>query len=252
MSYILDALKKAEEERRRGTAPDVMTVQDGGSAKARGLRPWLVYLLLAALLVNAGVFAWWLGPWNAAVPGTIQKAKSGAVTTAAVSVKGVADKGATVSSLPEKEGGTGLVKKADGEKGHKNLTPEKVKTAAEAGASPKAGKSATKVDLEKKPLISADSKDVTETTAKASTPLASDRIYALNQLPSSVREGLPRLTMSLHYFTDDPSLRIIRIDGETLREGQATAGGLRLEKITPDGAIFDYRHYRFSVGMGQQ
>lgn len=251
MSYILDALKKAEEERRRGTAPDVMTVQDGSSAKARGLRPGLVYLLLAALLVNAGVLAWWLGPWNAKKPETLRKAKIGAVATAPVSVKGVANKGAKVSPLPEKEAEANPGKKAVSEKGHKVLVPGKVKTAAESISRPGAGKSAAKVKTGEKPVVSPQGKDETETTAKVSTPPASDRIYALNQLPSSVREGLPRLTMSLHYFTDDPSLRIIRIDGETLREGQATAGGLRLEKITPDGAIFDYQHYRFSVGMGQ-
>src|SRR3989304_1233253 len=67
MSYILDALKKSEKERRHGTVPDLLTVQDilVQEPKKRLLWP---YFLLIALLLNAGLFMWWLNPWQSKKP----------------------------------------------------------------------------------------------------------------------------------------------------------------------------------------
>ena len=100
-----------------------------------------------------------------------------------------------------------------------------------------------------KPEAPSGNKEESEAEAAPAPAPASDRVYALNQLPPSIRQGLPDLAMSLHYFTDDPSQRLIRINGETLRQGEKTAGGLELEEVTPDGAVLEYRHYRFRVGM---
>ena len=60
MSYILDALKKAEKERKQGTLPDMLTVQDIVAEKPKKSRV-SVYFLAAALVLNAGIFVWWLG-----------------------------------------------------------------------------------------------------------------------------------------------------------------------------------------------
>ena len=49
MSYILDALKKSEKERRRGTLPDMLTVQDIVAEKPKKRFVW-ASLLVAALL----------------------------------------------------------------------------------------------------------------------------------------------------------------------------------------------------------
>ena len=59
MSYILDALKKSEKERQRGVLPDMLTVQDIVAEKPAKHLHW-VYLLAAALLLNAGALVWWL------------------------------------------------------------------------------------------------------------------------------------------------------------------------------------------------
>jgi len=67
MSYILDALKKSEKERKQGTVPDLMTVQDVivQEQKKSSLLP---YLLLLALLLNGALLAWWLVPWQSKKP----------------------------------------------------------------------------------------------------------------------------------------------------------------------------------------
>src|SRR3990172_10095349 len=60
MSYILDALKKSEKERQKKTLPDTLTVQDIVAERPRKPFVW-VYLLIAALVLNAGMFVWWSG-----------------------------------------------------------------------------------------------------------------------------------------------------------------------------------------------
>jgi general secretion pathway protein B len=55
MSYILDALKKSEAERSRGTVPTLLTPpQTSFRSNA------LAWVLLGALIVNAGLFAAWM------------------------------------------------------------------------------------------------------------------------------------------------------------------------------------------------
>jgi general secretion pathway protein B len=63
MSYILDALKKSEQERSRGRTPDLQSVHQR-AALAPHTRRWWPYAVVATLLVNAGVLLAWLHPWK--------------------------------------------------------------------------------------------------------------------------------------------------------------------------------------------
>jgi hypothetical protein len=63
MSYILDALKKSEEERQRGEIPGLQTVQTNPASKPQRKSYW-PYVLMTALLLNAGIVLWWLRPWQ--------------------------------------------------------------------------------------------------------------------------------------------------------------------------------------------
>jgi len=59
MSYILDALKKSEKERQRGSVPDILTLQKAvhGQKRKRRLLPSLV---LGVLILSAGLLTGWL------------------------------------------------------------------------------------------------------------------------------------------------------------------------------------------------
>jgi general secretion pathway protein B len=65
MSYILDALKKSEQERQRGSVPSVQSLH-GVIPDSPRKRPRWPYLVLIALLMNAGLLLWWLQPWQSA------------------------------------------------------------------------------------------------------------------------------------------------------------------------------------------
>lgn len=63
MSYILDALRKSDQQRRRDAAPTLLTLQPAAVVRKRPA--YLMYGLLALALVGAGVAIGWLRPWQA-------------------------------------------------------------------------------------------------------------------------------------------------------------------------------------------
>lgn len=250
MSYILDALKKAEEERQRGTTPDVMTAQDVGPRKARGGRRTWFYLLLAALLLNAAVLVWWAGRMytGRAVHPEQSAAGERVMNTGRLSGD-VSGPGVAATSPVEGKPGSGLAENTPAAgKVRKMMPAQAVKSGGQESSGKKKEQNGLReadAETNEAPSGMAGEKE----SASATVPPDTNRIYAIDQLPPSIRQGLPDLTMSLHYYTDDPSLRIININGKTLKEGQEMTSGLKLEKITVAGAVFDYRHYRFSLEM---
>ncbi len=63
MSYILEALRKSDQQRQRGVAPTLLAVQT--TAVAPKQPAFLAYGLVAVIVVGAGVVIGWLRPWQA-------------------------------------------------------------------------------------------------------------------------------------------------------------------------------------------
>ena len=76
MSYILDALRKLEQDRQHAEPLTFLTFQGQASKKRKRHRLW-PYLLVVVLMLNAGVIFWWIGPWRS--PGKSVNAKPTAV-----------------------------------------------------------------------------------------------------------------------------------------------------------------------------
>ena len=51
--------------------------------------------------------------------------------------------------------------------------------------------------------------------------------------------------MALHFYTEEPQSRMVRINGKNLREGDSVGGGVTLEEITPDGVALGFQGYHF-------
>ena len=62
MSYILEALKKSEQQRRQGPVPDLQTVHLA-TPDAPGQRSW-PYVVIVLLLVSLAFILGWLQPWK--------------------------------------------------------------------------------------------------------------------------------------------------------------------------------------------
>ena len=76
MSYILDALRKFEQNRQHEESLTFLTFQGQAPRKRKRHRLW-PYLLVVALMLNAGAIFWWIGPWQS--PGKSMTAEPPAV-----------------------------------------------------------------------------------------------------------------------------------------------------------------------------
>jgi general secretion pathway protein B len=66
MSYILDALKKSDQQRQRGATPTLPSAQATVAAPKQSSS--VIYGVLATVLLCAGVAIGWLHPWQAEQP----------------------------------------------------------------------------------------------------------------------------------------------------------------------------------------
>lgn len=66
MSYILEALKKSDQQRQRGATPTLQVAQVTVPAPRRPM--FIYYSLLAAVLLVTGIMIGWLRPWQAEQP----------------------------------------------------------------------------------------------------------------------------------------------------------------------------------------
>jgi general secretion pathway protein B len=74
-------------------------------------------------------------------------------------------------------------------------------------------------------------------------------VVSMADLPLSVQQELPAMTISVHVYSGDPGKRLVGINNRMLREDEHVVPGLKLEQITPDGMIFGYKGYSFRRGV---
>ncbi len=224
MYIILDALKKADIKRKRGEVPELLTMHDAEITRSQR-KTWWLYIIIGVLLLSSGVFLWWLKPWQTAPWESIAPA-----------VPDVGDERAQTTSADGSGEGAVTAKSRQVVKEHA------VETDADV----------SKGDLMRKRLVFAPIKtdkpvhsshrpgtDARETKPKNNT------IYNPEELPYSIQKDLPELIITVHLYSDDPSSRMINTYGKTVKEGQAVTDDLKLEEITPDSVIFNYKGYKF-------
>jgi general secretion pathway protein B len=274
MSYILEALKKAEKECKRGMVPDLLTVQDAIVQKPKKRLHW-PYLIFVALLLNASVLMWWLSPWqskkpNVAAQSTAVHQRESKLFKSDRKISEARLPVAALSSMPEKVIRQGA--RADKE----NFSP-KSKAAAVNPENPVnvvyqnkplQAKAYIERKAPSKPITTDDIRGLHEispsipkqsplTARFSDKPRASintgtapeQKVFNLKDLPLSIQQSLPAFTISVSVYSNDPDSRMIKINEQRLQEGQYLTAGLKLDEITRDGAIFSYQNYRFRVGI---
>jgi general secretion pathway protein B len=78
-------------------------------------------------------------------------------------------------------------------------------------------------------------------------PPPDGRILELTELPIAILSQIPPITISGHVWSEDPTLRMLTVDDQVVKEGGRLSAGVRLDEITSDGAVFSYQGYRFRV-----
>jgi len=234
MSYILEALKKSDQQRQRGATPTLPAAQLTVTAPKRSL--FIYYGLLAAVLLGIGITIGWLHPWQTERPALVAEpiaARSPIPTP----------QQATTAPLPEPPE---MARKTAQELPVPNSTPAvqpaprvdamkpDIPVPASTGAS--GAIAIAPAPVPEKPVSSAD--------------VAQDqRAMPMAELPLAIQQEIPSMTIQLHAYSNNPIERLVSINSRILREGGSLTPGLRLEQITPDGMTFSYKGYRFQHGV---
>ena len=223
MSYILEALKKLEQKRRREEGTHLLSDQHPAALRRKRRSPW-PYLLFLALLLNAGLLLWWLLPWPQPQPGR-------SALQSRETIKEDSRPDTFTGREDRRDNGTAMQAPSPGI----SIPPAQQRIANETPP-PAAAQYADRHPHEPQ-----------QPQKRDLTP--GQRTVGINELPPSLRTALPDLTISGHFFDASPSSRVVMIGGRTLHEGQAVSPGLKLEQITRDGVVFSYQGYRFREGV---
>jgi general secretion pathway protein B len=222
MSYILEALRRAEAQRQRGAVPGLhaqpatAALADPALARQAGARrSWrLAWVLAAALLLAAGA-RWWLGPSELAP--TVGPAQPFAVASAArIAAPAVEPALATPLAVP--------------------AAPALAASAAAVNTAALPPRVASSAGL---PLLAAP--------LPATAPASAPRLPTLAELPETVRRELPVFTLGGSVYAEQASQRMVIINGQVMREGERLAPELLLQQIRLKSVLLDYRGQRFEL-----
>lgn len=73
------------------------------------------------------------------------------------------------------------------------------------------------------------------------------RLYRFQELPESVRRDIPTLTIGGAMYSETPASRMLIINSQVLHEGDKLSADLTLDEIKLKSAVFRFRTYRYVV-----
>ncbi len=210
MSFILDALRKSENDRQRGTGPSFADVKSAG----RGRRVPIWWLVIGVLLlINVAALIVLLTR-----RGDSAQASAPAIEAPAVSIStsNAAAKIAEPAQLP----------------------PAPVASPLPAAAAPSGSTFDYSTDAgpPQEPLL--DHPQLTNYASDQNLP-------TMNDVLAQGRAKLPDLHLEMHVYASAPEQRFVSINSRKYHEGMQIDDALRIERITPDGVILNQRGLRF-------
>ncbi|PJI99340.1 general secretion pathway protein B [Acidovorax sp. 69] len=261
MSYILDALRRAEAERGRGAVPglhtQVVPVPGAAPVAARSVvAPLLVVVTLVAVAGVAAAGAWWMMQRNAPGAGGVVAATS--VSPSPSPLSGLASPVAAPVAAPPAALAPAAVPSPAAPSGARPLPgglapaeqrekPAAVPTAQRAlaaeAARSRAAEPARDTAAVARVVIP---KEPTPTPAPA-VAAPTGTVFAQADLPEAVRAQLPSLKISGVTYSSNPVYRMAIVNGQVLHEGDPAGPGLLLEKIEPGRTIWSFKGYRYGL-----
>ena len=216
MSYILDALKRAESERSRGEVPNIHAqpgLAGDGDVGASGRRRQAAAFIVAALLLGATAVGWWVSGGRTEAPPPVTGTPAGpavAYTPPAV---------APATPVPAS-------------------TPRLVTSQA------KAPPPVFTFPLPQKQSATANPKTPEAVT---SAPAPVDRVYAIKELPDHIRNSLPQLRVGGATYSESAANRMLIVNGNIFHEGDKLTAEVSLQEIQLRSAVLTFRGYRYSI-----
>lgn len=229
MSYILDALKKSEQERGHGNIPGVQTVHSSSLNYRSEKTSYWPYILITAVLLNIALVIYFI----------FDKDKPVIEQTA------ITQKAVTKSSPENKITASGTQATIA-----KDTTEQALITTLSSEEELESD------NLEQPPALTHISTSESErpaaatiSTGRTSAPqkvTAENDIIDFYNLPESIKKQLPTINISAHVYSSNPLQRSIVINNNFMEEGEYVLDNLILHEITDSGAIFNYHGTLFS------
>ncbi len=213
MSYILDALKKAEQERDLGRVPRLGTVHGNVPRRA----PTLLWLIAGIVLMNAAALIWWLRPgMQPDVPTTVRQ-----VPLSAAPPPRIAQLASAVPAPPP----------------IKRVPAPKIIAPPVAMTSIDPAPARTPVTT---PVAPAASAPVVVKPDTANVPL-------LRDLPADLRAVVPPMSLDVHVYAASATGRFVLINMRKYHEGDQLGEGPRIAEITEEGVVLSYQGQLFRI-----
>ncbi|TXG01345.1 general secretion pathway protein GspB [Massilia arenae] len=232
MSYILEALKKAQAERQLGNAPTIHAPPPMYAAPDRaqgGNRRNLVIGLGLGVLVAAGVLLW-------VRHGGEQPVR---LATAPVNVPAPAPTAAVVPPVAPAPAPAPTPAPAPAPR-------EAALVAAKPASAPAkvAAPAPLPVRVAEAPV---SAPPVAPAPVAAAQPAGEENLRTLQQLPEAVRREIPQVSVGGYIYSPTPGESLLLVDKMLRREGEEVAPGLVLERLMPKAAVMNYRGTRYRV-----
>lgn len=248
MSYILEALRKSEQQRQRGAAPGLLMPH--ATVEENSPPAFLMYGLIAAALIGAGVAIGWLRPWQheprlsatASAPAKMPESRPRPFLPGPLAVlpeitrkpaperpmrkPWAAAKPAPVHLPPNAPAAT------------RNRPPETTAPPAKEAAAP----------LRKAAAAPAPEQSIPPQDRSTAAP-TEHKVIPMAELPLAIQREIPAMSIPVHTYSTTPQERIVGINDRLLQEGEYLAPGLKVEQIAPDGVVFSYKNYLFRRGF---
>ncbi|ALT76062.1 general secretion pathway protein GspB [Paucibacter sp. KCTC 42545] len=285
MSYILDALRRAESERERerSAVPTLhaqtvgahLNQQDDEEASSAGLARWrlaaaAVLALGALALLGFGLRSWLSAPPPQPAPAPLVAAGNAAMPSAnmapAVPVSPAVASSMPADSVPEPSPQiTPQPSAAAAPTVLAAIPPQTTVLPPQARNLPAAAApfpapvlaqptvippvATAPIQTKPQPVSAKPAPPSSPVLAPAQMPAANAAPPALASLPESLRRELPPLVAGGAMYSDTPANRMLIINGQLWHEGDKVTPDVTLEQIKLKGAVLSYKGQRFSINF---
>lgn len=252
MSYILEALKKSDRERKQGEVPDLQSVHGHRSGHAKGERRfslWMWLLVGGVLGLSALALYWGTQRNKLALEEKISALEESVVQLKEQPVTMVVPPAALHEEIAPPA--------AEVEAGDDPALVQPPAPAAEAGAKPFVMAIEADTGLEPKHVqapVPAEKtvirpEDLPPKAAPEDGAETAENLPLLKDLPPSVQKSLPQLKLAGHVYSKDGARRMIIINNRICREGDLVENQLYLEQILWEGVVLRYQELRFRMNI---
>lgn len=229
MSYILDALRRADGERQRHVPRTPELTPGPARPTAARAAPWPVIGVVATVVLAAAVAWFWIaadaptGPAGADLPTTPARPQQ-------------------VTAMPTTAPPTAPAP----------ALPEAPPAPAALAPAPRAGAVIAAVTIPapertKTPETAGNQRPPPASVPAADPPSPGGTVPAWRDLPPAQRQALPHPRLDVHVHAADPARRFVMIELQKYREGDTLPNGGVLERIDAEGVVLDYRGQRYTL-----